>query len=340
MTKWDERCRTLSPSTCIHCRRMSVEGGATIRWQRLCQGPLVLCPIVIAMRVCPVDRTSATRESAFPNLRISRDVRYQLYTWMSEASLARLQRALDDRWVIRSVAGAGSLPAATADIAVLAVDPSYRPEQAGNLWKSFADGRQSSILAVLAYMPLRADAVRSLLQCARPPMDAVVFAGLDDRPAQLRTTLAALVGNAPTRLLWARIARQMRDGPTRLVAVLEEHYTRTPRHSVRDAIADSGMSRRSVERHVARCGFRSLRLLVAAPRALAAWQVLHRPDTSRQRAARDTGFRSVRGLNRAFRYLLGSDRHDHICALPLPDVLDLIESSLLAGKPTDPRANR
>jgi AraC-like DNA-binding protein len=69
--------------------------------------------------------------------------------------------------------------------------------------------------------------------------------------------------------------------------------------------ARAGITRRSLDRWVARSGLASARLLVAAPKLLVAYGQLRRPDVSVASVAARVGYGSPRSLERQCEALLG-----------------------------------
>jgi AraC-like DNA-binding protein len=158
---------------------------------------------------------------------------------------------------------------------------------------------------VIVFTSLTPEGIRSALPFVRGGAAEVVLRGYDDDLTRLqhlltgadRRTLAEQLLDALGPIL-APLPPSLRDS---IVAMFTEEGV----DSTKRLAGAAHMTRRSVDRWLARVGIVSARLLVAAPKVLRAFTYLRNSDVSVARAASKLGFASSRPLDQHCRALLG-----------------------------------
>jgi hypothetical protein len=217
----------------------------------------------------------------------------------SPGSCAVLLRALEGfaRTVVSCSAAHFFDLAARNDLDVLIVEL----EAGGALTLAPSEfGARSGVSPVLLYLTPLHDALRSAVPFIQARHGcSLLFRGIDDRPAPLRTA----INDAVAEWLGARVARALSPEIGALPAAVATSVRDLLEHPDRFAKAEvlagaCGMSRRSLDRWLRRVGLVPAGTLVRAAHAIRGLNALSATGATLREAARAAGVRSERALVR------------------------------------------
>jgi hypothetical protein len=159
---------------------------------------------------------------------------------------------------------------------------------------------------LLAHTALTSAAMRALLAVSRAGVREVLISGVDDDPASIRRVLDLLTGESLGGRVLSCLAPSLAAMPDTLRAAVTAMFLRPDAADTPHRLAGrAGITRRSLDRWVARSGLASARLLVAAPKLLIAYGQLRRAELSMASVAARAGYGSARSLERQCEALLG-----------------------------------
>ena len=186
---------------------------------------------------------------------------------------------------------------------------------------------------IVGYMPVTAAGVKAAHLLARLGAAEVVVRGVDDSPDALAATIRRVVTEHGAALLVARCRELFVALPSGVAEALALVFHRPERtRSVADLARTASLTRRSLDRYLARAGFAPARTLLACARVNAVYHLIAAGRVGTSSAAALMGYPSARALAREFRALTG-----HVpSAVPRrlrPDVFATTVSRRLARAP-------
>ena len=230
--------------------------------------------------------------------------------YLSPQSLAHVQHAFPPPHCVRSASTWGALVSdlyqRRCDVAI--VDPCAGGDH-------FAPGRLSALthamtlvpcIPVIGYVSVTASAIRVVQTLVRSGAPEIVIRGVDDS----FDALAGAVQRAAATCGWAGVASAieipLQALPVPVASAIHAAFTRPQRvRSVSDFAAAARMTRRSLDRWLARAGFCPARTLLACARVNVAFQLLAGGSVRVAEAALLVGYASSRSLTRELSTILG-----------------------------------
>jgi AraC-like DNA-binding protein len=159
---------------------------------------------------------------------------------------------------------------------------------------------------IVGYMPVTAAGVKAAHLLARLGAAEVVVRGLDDSPGALAATIRRVVTAHGAAMLVAHRRELFAALPPGVAEALAMVFHRPERtRSVADLARAASLTRRSLDRYLARAGLAPARTLLACARANAVYHLIAAGHVRPSSAAALMGYPSVRALAREFRALTG-----------------------------------
>jgi AraC-like DNA-binding protein len=154
-------------------------------------------------------------------------------------------------------------------------------------------------LAVLPYVMLSPESLRTVVELARHGVHQLVLHRFDDDAARLRELVLRQPGDQLTELVLERLTEALGRLPLPLGRAVRDLF-RAPQQfqSALDLVATSGQPRRSLYRQLAAAGLASPRTLVQGARVLRAYVYLGDPGALVEDVATKLGYASARILVR------------------------------------------
>ena len=169
--------------------------------------------------------------------------------------------------------------------------------------------RATAPMPLIGYVSVTASAIHSAQTFARlapPHVSNVVVRGLDDAPHAFAAAIHRVVSSWAASQLVHSTESPFSALPPPAVRAVEALFRRPERlRSVAALAAEAGMTRRSLDRWLARAGLASARTLLACARANAAFHLLSGGHVRTARAADLLGYPSARALARELHALTG-----------------------------------
>ena len=186
--------------------------------------------------------------------------------------------------------------------AVLVVDPRLIPakEAAG-----FARSVRLAGVPLIAHTALTPLAMRSLLAISDAGVQEVFIHGVDDDAASVRRVFDRVARETLGGRVLSHISPALSVMPPPLRAAVSSTFVQPdPADTPHRLALRAGITRRSLDRWVARSGVASTRLLVAAPKIIMLYAQLHRGGASVASLAARIGHSSPRSLDQQCQALL------------------------------------
>jgi AraC-like DNA-binding protein len=159
---------------------------------------------------------------------------------------------------------------------------------------------------VVVYTFVTPLAMRATVELARVGARQVVFKGFDDSPRRFRALLEELGDAAWSSALWSWVAARLAHTPARVERAVERLFRYPHRYvDVADLVRASGLTRRTLERWLARAGIGSAKMLVLSARVERAHYLLRHSAAPIGDVAARLGFPSVRLFARQVRLATG-----------------------------------
>ena len=159
---------------------------------------------------------------------------------------------------------------------------------------------------IIGYMPVTAAGVKAAHLLARLGAAEVIVRGVDDSPGALAATIRRVVTEQGAVPLVARCRELFLTLPPSLAEALAMVFHRPERtRSVADLARAANLSRRSLDRYLARAGLAPARTLLACARANAVYHLIAAGRVGPSSAAVLMNYPSARALAREFRTLTG-----------------------------------
>lgn len=225
-------------------------------------------------------------------------------------TLGHLERAVPPPHAVASAATWDAFleqfTARTADVTV--VDPCLGSERSlenrlATLVRAMASMPE---IPVIAYVSVSASAIRAVQRLVAAGATDVVVRGVDDSVPVLGASIERVVARSGARRLASFVGEAVEALPPEIARALALLFDRPDLvRSVPELAVAAGVSRRSLDRWLARAGLAPARTLLACARATAAFHVLAAGGTHRRRAAAAAGYASSRALSRDLRALTG-----------------------------------
>jgi AraC-like DNA-binding protein len=194
---------------------------------------------------------------------------------LSEYLLTQLRVALARDHTLVAVPTWGELGAAFTGrlVDVIVIEPTpVTPEELAPLLTLL--GRHASV-PVIVYTSVSPAAMRVTVELAKRGVHHVVFRGIDDAPARFRALMQDLADASWQSSLWPWVQARVARAPAPLERAARELFDAPHRfQDVGDLAAASGLTRRTVERWLARVGIASPKLLVVSARVERAHHLL------------------------------------------------------------------
>jgi len=186
--------------------------------------------------------------------------------------------------------------------------------------------------------------MRALLPVAAAGVRDVIVRGVDDDAVTVRRLIGRLARETLGGRVLARLVPTLRPMPAALrdaVAAMFVHPgPQAPAETPDELAARAGLTRRSLDRWVARCGIASARLLVAAPQLVLAYDQLRRQDASVAGVAARLGYGSARRLEEQCVALLQVRPTALRAAMEPAQFVEALARGLLAPRAPGPRTSR
>lgn len=166
--------------------------------------------------------------------------------------------------------------------------------------------RRLPLVPVVLYVPVSADAMRAIVALSHRASDVVALHGFDDRPERLRQ----IVESAATRATAVRLVDHLHPWLEQLPPGLADAVRRAFMHpgafeSVGTLADSAGFERRTLDRWFLRAGLAPASSVLAAARALEAYDVMRLGTLSMAAAARRLDYRSAKAFVRRTKLATG-----------------------------------
>jgi len=161
---------------------------------------------------------------------------------------------------------------------------------------------------VVAYVSVTASAMHAVIRLVRASTAEIVIRGVDDSREMLEAAAHRAVASSAAAQLVSDVGAPFDSLPPEIVEAIRFAFVRPDRvRSVEDLAASARMTRRSLDRWLARAGITSARTLLSCARATAAYHLIAVGNVQRRRAAALSGYSSARSLARGLRDVAGQN---------------------------------
>ncbi len=228
-------------------------------------------------------------------------------TFLSARLLTHLRLALGRSHTVLAARSWGGFEhyARTSPVDVAVVEPC-----------AFGDDRSADVsgfmqrhpsLPLVVYASISPAAMKATAAVARYGVRQVVLYGYDDAPARLRETIEAQPTNALASRLLTALRPQLDLLPAPVRGAVTIAISAPARfHHAPDLCAASGVTLRTVYRHLAAAGLGSPRRIVTAARLLRAFSYMREPGHSLEDVSAKLGYRRPRYLAANMREAVGA----------------------------------
>lgn len=252
---------------------------------------------------------------------------------LSEYLLTQLRVAVVREHTLHAVPSWGELGSALAehpaDVLILEPTP-VSPDELAPLLRLLAG---YPTLPVVVYTSVTPAAMRVTVELAKRGVHHVVFRGIDDSPARLRALLHELAGATWRSALWPWVQGRVARGPAAIERAVRELFAAPHRfHDVADLARAAGLTRRTVERWLARVGIASAKLLVVSARVERAHHLLRSTDADLSAVASRLGYQSPRLFARQVALATGRPPTALRHALTVEDLHALLVAAITSGQ--------
>lgn len=192
----------------------------------------------------------------------------------------------------------------------------------------------------VVYADASAEGVSRAMRIVKETGAAAMFQSHHESATLLARTIVAAAPPGDAAMLLARLEPGLARLPDELQSAITTMFAAAAAPESPELVAErAGLSRRSLDRWLARGGFPSARLLIATPSMLRAFRLLKETDIPLHMVARITGMRSAPRLRHSALELVGL-RPIQIRTEP-HSMAELINTAAAAlrGVPADPRAD-
>lgn len=191
---------------------------------------------------------------------------------------------------------------------------------------------------VVVYTLVNASAMRATVELARAGARQVVLKGFDDTPRRFRALLEELGDAEWSSELWKWVAERIAHTPARVESAVERLFRYPHRFvDVSDLVRATGLTRRTLERWLARAGIGSAKMLVLSARVERAHYLLRHSTAPVGEIAGRLGFPSVRLFARQVRLATGHPPSTIRHALTGAELLAALENRLALPTAAEPR---
>lgn len=248
---------------------------------------------------------------------------------LSDPLLATMRVVLGDEHVLLPIpswmALERTLRERTVDVVVLEPSP-LRDDELRALVELIA---RHPATPVVVYTLVNASAMRATIELARVGARQVVLKGFDDTPRRFRALLEEL-GDAEWRSeLWKWVAERVAHTPARVENAVARLFRYPHRFvDVGDLVRATGLTRRTLERWLARAGIGSAKMLVLGARVERAHYLLRHSAAPVGEVAARLGFPSARLFARQVRLATGRPPSALRHALTACELLAALEARL------------
>jgi AraC-like DNA-binding protein len=226
--------------------------------------------------------------------------------YLSSTSLSYLRRVLGDDHDLTAAGRWEELVELVLrrPVDVVVVDP--RTGEGDGLERVFELIERFPTVPVVAYTALTPEALRSVVELAKRGVRHVVLRGFDDEPRRLRELLEAL----PARRLGRAALDSIADELSGASSMVRRAFTRlydSPHlfHSVESLARHAGVTRRTLDRWLAKQGLASARMMLFTARLAQAYHYLGEEGFLVEDVTRKLGYSSPRVFARQVRAAMG-----------------------------------
>ncbi len=233
----------------------------------------------------------------------------QLITLLTDDALQTLRYAVGSPHTLQATRSVDSFATALARQPLLPIvlDPMVVAERH---FRSLLTTIAPRAGGALLYSELSRDASARIIHAARDGVCEVVIRGLDDAP-RLRRRVEDLSRGSAQGMLFQRLVLHVDRLPVGLRELVVSLFGEHPiPEEVVDFAEMAGVHRRSLDRWVARAGFRSPARLLHGARLARAWSPLIMQRFTLERIADEAGYRSAGQLRSHMARLLGMSPTD------------------------------
>jgi AraC-like DNA-binding protein len=187
-------------------------------------------------------------------------------------------------------------------------------------------------VSVLLYLRLEPGSVRGCLDAIHAGATDLIFAGFDDSPERLGQIIDTALARGRRTQNARPFLKVLAQLPPSLRAAAESMFRSPERfHTTSDLARAAGMSNRTVFRCLKRCRVRSGRRLIAAARALAAYDLLRLPRRTVHEVARQLGYASAHQLSAHLAELANCTCRDIRRGHPEESFFDAVAASIFSS---------
>jgi len=219
------------------------------------------------------------------------------------------------------------------DVAV--VDPTEAGEQLTTIRiDALAATLSRPAVAIVAYVPFTVAGMRAVHGLTRIGATEIIIRGVDDSAELLTAAIHRALSASLADSVVSDVRDSLRFTAGALGTAVELLFRRPERfRSVSDLASAAGITRRSLDRCLARAGLAPARTLLACARANVAFHLLAGGQVRKTRAASLVGYPSARSLTRELRELTGRSAADIPAQLSLEAFAALLRRRLTRSPP-------
>jgi hypothetical protein len=223
---------------------------------------------------------------------------------------AHLQRALSPTHAVRTAASWRELLALLETLAdeAIVVDPCVRDDSLGRRGTSVVEYLCACVAGarLVGYVSVTAEAMAAAVTLARCGATEIIIRGVSDQPAQLLRAVRLASASTLTANAIAGLEPALSHLPPPVALALRQVVAHPDELRTVRAVAESArVTRRSLDRWLARAGLAPARRFVACARAITAFSLLLRGGATMGDVAAALGVRSSRSLARELNVITG-----------------------------------